>query len=480
MNYIDLEKKHTLRDVVSQEEYGDKAHLMEVVLKDLLRHRGSIQGRDLMPGFDEARLWSTIVGSYSLLEQSLKLLVGIRTPDYLPPAKGKNTAISDGHDLGGVYSRLTELDRTILEENYAQYASFIEFPSKFPTLQGYLAAVGRGQVPWRYFLLEKGFAELSGLPSPLSPDMLLEATRAVVSILMTKGWCDQGNQNIIHRRLERSLGGVIARPVPLEAITADDLKDWVKEGRGMINAFSRYLRAGPLDNYSDAMKKWLDESVAVAKKMAGQDNDVDLTRFLNAASRCCLMFHDNRFSFRNHLPPPIASNALDIHGGWNIEWRTDTTMWDGPVDDVNELPLRAGQSFTATWHQAGNAPTSRDVMPGLQGQLVVRRYKRSLVSLNVHIFAVGAGSGWGSVDANRENVRINSATFIVLDSDDNVPEPVGLTCMICLGTGFCPECRGESIADSCGTCPTRNGLCPECLGYGRDGDHVIASAATSS
>lgn len=122
MSYKDLEEQHDLHDVLAPEKYRHKVDLMEVVLEDLRSHRARIQGRDLMPGFNEARLWSTILSSYSLLEQSLKLLVGVRTIGYLPPANGKNTAINDNHDLLRVYNRLTKLDETVLEETYAEYA----------------------------------------------------------------------------------------------------------------------------------------------------------------------------------------------------------------------------------------------------------------------------------------------------------------------------------------------------------------------
>ena len=475
MKYQDLEKKHDLHDVLAPEKYGHKVHLMKVVLKDLRRHRGRIQGRDMMPGYDEARLWSTIVSSYSLLEQSLKMLVGVRTVDYLPPARGKDTAIGDGHNLMRVYKRLTELDKEILEEAYAQYASFIEFPSEFPTLRSYLTTIGRGQVPWRYFLLERDFDDLSGLPSPLSPDMLLEVVHALISILMAKSWNDHGSSNI-YSRVEWSLRDALLHPSPLEQLSTEDLSNWTRDGNGVVNAFSRYLRAGPLDDYSDAMRKWLDDSVAAVRAMASREgeNDVDLLRFLDVSKRCCVTFRDNRFSFRNYLPLPLSS--LNTHGGWTIEWHSESATWQGPVDDVKELPLRPGQSFAARWHSDAEGPTRRDMMPG-QGRLVVRRNARTLASLNVHLFSVGTG-GWGSVDLNREDGPVNSATFVVSDRDGAFPEKLAdLTCMTCLGTGFCPECRGESLAGSCRNCPTADGLCPECLGYGRDGNHIIASTA---
>lgn len=467
MNYRDLEEQHCLHDVLAPEKYRHKVDLMEVVLEDLRSHRARIQGRDLMPGFNEARLWSTILSSYSLLEQSLKLLVGVRTTGYLPPANGKNTAINDNHDLLRVYDRLTKLDETILEEAYAEYASFIEFPPEFPTLRSYFAAIGHGQVPWRYFLLQKDLDDLNGLPSPLSPDMLLEITHALISILMAKGWVDHGIWNV-SSRIERGLREALFHPAPWGPISTKDLNNWMQEGGGVINAFSRYLRAGPLDEYSDAMRKWLDDTVTAARAIAslGEVNDVDLLRFLDVSGKCCTTFRDNRFSFRNHLPRPIGS--LDTRGGWNIEWRTEGATWRGPVDDVKELPLRPGQSFSARWYRATENPSWRDMVPGL-GRLVVRRDTRLLTSLSVRLESVGC---------SREGGPVNSATFIVLDKEGGFPEQLAdLTCKSCLGTGFCSECKGESLAANCRNCLTVEGLCPDCLGYGRDGDHIIASTA---
>lgn len=138
------------------------------------------------------------------------------------------------------------------------------------------------------------------------------------------------------------------------------------------------------------------------------------------------------------------------------------------MDDVKELPLRAGQSFSARWYQATENPSRGDMVPGL-GRLVVRRDTRLLTSLSVRLESVGC---------SREDGPVKSATFIVLDGEGGFLERLAdLTCMSCLGTGFCPECKGESLAGDCRNCLAVEGLCPECLGYGRDGDHIIASTA---
>ena len=274
-SYSDLEDREGLRDIVSAKVYGDKAHRMEIVFDELLRQRPRTVGLDLMPGVDESKLWATVLCAYSLLEQCLKLLVGIRTPRYLPPNWGRDTAFRDGHNLAKIYDRLTDMDRRILEDAYAEYASFVEFPSSFSSLKTYLNEVGDGQVAWRYFLLEKDVATMGKLPSPLSPDMLLEITRATLGILMAKSWADHGPHGV-HRRLQHSLGDALAHPSPLGVLTSDDLNHWIRDGGGIVNAFARYLRAAPLDDYSDAMTNWLDQSVRAARDLAKGNKDADL------------------------------------------------------------------------------------------------------------------------------------------------------------------------------------------------------------
>ena len=162
------------------DEYRDKACQMEGVCRQLIEHRRQVQGGDLAPGWDAVSFWPVIVGTYSLLEQCLKLLVAVRTEGYLDDSdgSGKATAKGEGHNLARVFGRLTELDRGLLEERYAEYASFIQFDSQFPSLCRYLKALSNngGQIAWRYFLLDMRPENMDGLPGPLSPDMLLEVT----------------------------------------------------------------------------------------------------------------------------------------------------------------------------------------------------------------------------------------------------------------------------------------------------------------
>ena len=468
-SYSALEKRAGLTDVVPATDYRDRAHRMGAAFRELLKQRPRIVGHDLMPGFDEVRLWSTIVCGYSLLEQSLKLLVGVRTTGYLS-SDGKETARTDGHDLAKIYSRLSDLDRGLLEETFAEYASFLEFHPSFPSLKTYLDEIGKGQVAWRYFLLQNDLTGPRELPSPLSPDVLLEIIRAILDILMAKGWADHGLHGV-HHRLRHSLGEALAHHSPLGDLTSADLNDWIRDGHGVVNAFARYLRAGALEDYSDAMRNWLDDSVRIARNYARENNDTDLDRFLALAPTCCVAVERNRFSFSCRRPMPVDADPR-LHCHWSIEWCSDGLTWRGEVDDCNHiaLPVREGQQFRASWAQC-KKPTQEELAVGTKGRLKVFREGRQLASLNAWVAGGGRG-GWGPIEADGPTEH---ATFIVLAEGSDVAAPRELTCDCCRGTGFCPTCKGSPADTGCGDCsPT--GLCASCRGYGRDGDHIVASS----
>ena len=60
-NYADLEKEHGLEDIMPVNEYRHKAKQMEGALRQLVKHRRQIQGRDLAPSYDAVRFWPFVV-----------------------------------------------------------------------------------------------------------------------------------------------------------------------------------------------------------------------------------------------------------------------------------------------------------------------------------------------------------------------------------------------------------------------------------
>ena len=499
--YADLEKEHGLEDIMPVKEYRYKAHQMEGALRQLVEHRRQIQGCDLAPNYDAVRFWPVVVSAYPLLEQCLKLLVGIRTEGYL---NGEAQTV-DRHDLAKVFHKLTELDRGLLEECYAEYASFVQFPPKFQSLEKYLQVLSnnRGQIAWRYFLLEVSRESMGALPSPMSPDMLLEIMHGALDILMAKGWTDHGMHGV-HRRLEHQLSEALSRPLLREGLSIDDLDAWVRRDGGLINAFSKYIRAGPLDGEAgDVLTKWLNGAVEQLRQSAEQQHDVDMLRFLYTATRCCMTTDGKRFEFRNHRPKPISESLGQWRGGWSLSWQAGSSSWSGPIDDppsrrLNDwgLPLRTGQAFRASWHQTGNAPAMRELIPGTCGELQVLRHDRVLAQMRARVTSRGLFGPFVNSDeplaSTDRGEKLAHTTFIrtgdCSDADragsehksDSPKLASGYVCPDCAGTGFCRYCLGEAAkADDCGVCADALGLCPTCRGYGLDGHHAIMDAMIS-
>lgn len=470
--YKELETKYSIKDVLTVNEYSNKTHQMSVASEELYRLKCQIKGRDLIPSYDAVRFWPITISAYSLLEQCLKLLVSIRTPNYLI-AKGQ--AFKDGHDLIAVFDRLTELDKDLLEQCYVEYASFIEFPMQlFPTLEAYLKKIGKGQITWRYFLLESQPEDLSKLPAPLSLDILLEVTRGIISILMAKAFTDHG-LNTIHRRLEHSLERALCHPAPLVDLSTDDFNDWIRQNNGIINAFSRYIRIGDLDEYDKPMRKWLEESVELLRK--NRLDDLELEQFFLLAENRYMRWDGKQFRSRNPLPKPVSS--LDVHSAWSIEWRSDTSEWHGKINKIEAIPMKVGQSLNITWAGISLAPpTDGDIALNSCGLLTIRRNSHVLISMNAKVIMLGCS------DSDHDTYRVVSVTFIRVGEDPSSEDKISIienwTCGRCQGTGFCEECKGEaSDQDVCRSCSSANGICPDCRGYGRDGDYLLAQSIES-
>lgn len=499
--YADLEKEHGLGDIMPVDEYRHRASQMKGAWEQLVKHRRQIRGRDLAPSYDAVRFWPFIVSAYSLLEQCLKLLVGIRTAGYLKGG-GQDTDKGDSHDLAKVFGRLTKLDRDLLEECYAEYASLIQFDERFSTLDEYLKVLSKnkGQIAWRYFLLEKSRENMDKLPGPLNPDLLLEVMHGVLDILMAKGWADHGMHGI-HRRLMHQLDEASSNALLQEARSIEDsnavmsdLDAWADREGGLVNAFSKHIRVGKLDGeLSEGLVKWLDAAVDQLRESAKQRYDVDMLRFLHMATRCCMTTDGSRFKFRNHRPTPI-SESDQWHGGWRLSWRAEESSWSGPIDDPpikrlqkGGLPLRTGQTFIASWHNTANAPADQEFISETSGELKVLRHEQVLAHMRARMSSWsyrGESTDWGQ--------NLDHATFRRiggrLDADgtggeqeSGWPSPVtDFACPECAGTGFCRDCLGGAAkADDCRACADATGLCPTCRGYGLDGHHAILDAAAT-
>ena len=200
--------------------------------------------------------------------------------------------------------------------------------------------------------------------------------------------------------------------------------------------------------------------------------------------------HGKRFSFRNNRPKPLSTSLEDWRTGWSIKWQSGESVWEGPIDgppshrlDDWGLPLRAGQTFKASWHnRRGNAPARRDLVNGKYGELKVLCQGRVLA----HMWAVVSGCGrrresadWGEKLSRATFIRIGDCRDVDgagSEHERHYPAlPEDYACPECAVTGFCRNCLGEAAkADDCQVCVDALGLCPTCRGYGLDSHYLIA------
>ena len=338
------------------------------------------------------------------------------------------------------------------------------------------------------------------LPSIAYPHVLLgillELTRCALDILEAKAFKKPYKPSGVYHRLEDLLESALqhnSSPPPSwseqkfeDFLNGDDLEGWEQDNDGIINAFSKYIRVGDLQPYSDAMREWLDHSMKQFQRMAEEEHDIDLCQFLDMADKCCMTFHGKRFSFRNNRPKPLSTSLGDWRTGWSIKWQSGESVWEGPIDDPPShrlddwgLPLRPGQIFRARWHnRRGSAPARQELVNGKHGELKVLCQGRVLAHMWADV------SSWG---LRRESAKLSHATFRRIgdcrDADGAGSEPEchypalveGYACPECAGTGFCRNCLGEAAkADDCQVCVDAPGLCPTCRGYGLDSHHLIA------
>ena len=330
------------------------------------------------------------------------------------------------------------------------------------------------------------------LPSKAHPNVflgiLLELIRCAFNIIKANADKKPYEPEGVSRRLEDMFEEVLqydysSRPRNWseqkfeEFLCSDDLQSWESNGGNIINAFSKYIRVGVLQNYSDALREWLNHSIKRLQCKA--EHDIDLRRFLDIASRCCMTFDGNRFSFRSNRPHPLSTNLEDWGKGWSIKWETverETvrSIWEGPIDDIPcrkmkdfGLPMWPGQSFRATWGRTKRYPAPQSIEFGAHGQLTVSRNKKPLLSITARC----GRPIMSSRARNAEFVRVGDYHGM----SDSTHRNTGYDCLCCKGTGFCVDCLGEpKKGNNCEKCKSHQGLCPECEGYGLSGHHLVA------
>ena len=136
---------------------------------------------DLVPGQVNAQAWGYVVAGYFLLEQSLKLLLHVRSN----PPRMTHTLSAD------LFEKLPEDDKNVLREYYCDFRSAFENPKPFPFLElddflinldGGKDDKGKhvGSFDWRYFPIEE--AQGGTMPT-VSIEFLHEVIYAALRII---------------------------------------------------------------------------------------------------------------------------------------------------------------------------------------------------------------------------------------------------------------------------------------------------------
>lgn len=160
------------------------------------------------------------------------------------------------HDLYAVYQKLLNRQKQILRLYFDEYASFLNIPG-LDGLDTYLKEKGARSryEDWRYFLFKGDLNKLDQRQTqPLHTDLMLEIIKGVLDLIISE---INGQVFIksVSSRLEREL-----RLAPYGASDSDqaEVDAWHQDNPCRINACSRWLRAGSLEQHaSPFMRDWV-------------------------------------------------------------------------------------------------------------------------------------------------------------------------------------------------------------------------------
>ena len=445
--------------------------------------RLSIKGRELVPEADVSRRWLLITGIYSLLEQSLKFLYNLEDAAY-----DKKQMQKDNHDLYAVYQKLLNRQKEILRLYFDEYASFLDI-SGLDGLDAYLKEKGAASRygDWRYFLIEGDLNELDqGQTQPLHTNLMLEIIKSVLDLIISE-INEQITINSVSRRLEREL-----RRAPYEASDSDqaEVDAWRKDNPCRINACSRWLRAGSLEQHaSPFMRDWMittmGRAVEIDIKRAqemGRNAKLgiayDMAIFKHRAQRSWLTWDGKRFVSRNPLPEPVEE--ITLQGEWSVEWTAAQSLWTARMRRaLNEVPVRVGQcahvEIDGALQDEDGHPVDADSLASRgAGDVAIKMGGKQVVKMTVDPLAMSSASRGGPDEAPRDY----TITFVKTNHNGEWPDGINhdFRCIACHGTGFCPKCLGETEDDAC---QCTGGLCRDCKGYRKDGQHLLAQAAAT-
>lgn len=489
------------------------SHRMRQALDALYRAKFQITGVELSSIADIARHWPIVIGCYSLLEQSLKLLIMMRRNKY-----DLNYARRFSHNIIQLYDELGDTDREDLEVFYIEYASMLGAPSlvDYPQLRSYLERItmgkysnskksGKGYEAWRYCLLEYPDCGLTEY-GVLVIDVVFEIIHGVLSII-EKDCHDNRPLVTVFKSLEQSIEDAINEPSTLCFQPADE--EGVMEScpipqeilekidkMGAVNLIAQYVRTredigtDTKDN-APGWHRWLDMSIAY---LEGDDStghlqgiegyysrpamtwgrtygDSHCATFLNRAKLVQLFWDTDRFKIRNQLPVKLEL--------YDVEWRWKSEHTDLRVAchlPVRSIPCATGQYFKVHWNleDIKGHPVE---LHGSAGELTIYRDGQEatrfpatalLVTKGGHVGDDGqmAISSWSARFVRNDNHLSQEDLFKQLQREDGD----GYNCGECSQTGWCPHCEGCG----CSACAIPgNGLCSACKGYRKVGYYLL-------
>ena len=484
---------------------------MRQSLDTLYRAKFQITGVELSPIADIARHWPTVTGCYSLLEQSLKLLVMMRRDKY-----DLKDVRSFSHNIIQLYDELVATDRENLEIFYIEYASMLGAPSlvDYPQLRSYLERItmgrasnskksGKGYEAWRYCLLEYPDCGLTEY-GVLVIEVVFEVIHGVLSII-EKSCYDNRPLFTLFRSLEQSIEDAINEPMYLCFRPADE------EGAmescpipqevlarvdevGSINLIAQYMRTRKdvgADTRDSAPEwcRWLDMSIAYLEgdddtgQLQGMEGyyrrpanlrgrlygDSHCVTFLNRAKSVQLFWDTDRFKVKNQLP--VRPDFYDVEWRWKSE-RTDLRVTCQLP--VKSIPCTTGQYFKGYWRieDAGG----HSIEQGSTGELIIYRDGQEATRFPATALLVTSGGIVG--DDGKLAVSSWNARFVRNDknlSQEDLFKQLkregidGYDCEECQ-TGWCIHCEGSGCSD-CAT--PGNGLCGSCKGYRKVGYYLL-------
>ena len=177
--------------------------------------------------------WSFICGCYMGIEQTLKLLIQIRSGEKAPEI----------HNLKKLYSKLAPLEKKVVATCYREYRSLHNFETGNVSLETdveFFRHIGNGYTRWRYFLYEGDEVPAVHL------GLMLEVWRALVALVEWEIWGHEPTtlaselkdyiDNRVIREAESDPEWQAASQDESSGVDLADIRRWLQQNGGTLKA----------------------------------------------------------------------------------------------------------------------------------------------------------------------------------------------------------------------------------------------------